>query len=108
MAQLPCGARIGFLVAAIVFVIIQMRLFAAEQNYSLQATSAIVTEEECQMDLRKLGDKLLTQQTTLAYLEEKKTQLEMEIKGLASELETSQNLIIVAASKRGMRKSVMD
>lgn len=31
--------------------------------------SQVETEEDCQMELRKLGDKLLTQQSTLAYLE---------------------------------------
>jgi len=111
MAPVPCGARIGFLVAAIIFVIVQMRLFAAEQKYALQATSSVEFEEYCQKELRGLGDKLLTQQTKLAYLEGEKIRLEREIGKLASELETSQTKSIASSAKRGMlnwRKLITD
>ncbi|KAG0579935.1 hypothetical protein KC19_4G135900 [Ceratodon purpureus] len=91
MAQLPCGARIGLLVAAIVFVVVQMRLFAAEQRYALRATSAVESEEDCQKELRKLGDKLLSQQTTLVYLEGEKGRLEKENGKLATVLEDLQS-----------------
>lgn len=91
MAQVPCGARIGLLVAAIVFVVVQMRLFAAEQSYARRATSAVESEEDCQRELQKLGDKLLSQQTTLAYLEGEKTRLETENGKLATVLDDFQS-----------------
>ncbi|CAK9880883.1 unnamed protein product [Sphagnum jensenii] len=74
--------RILFLVAAIVFVAVQMKLFAVQSDSANRAAAAVDSENDCQSKMRSLVDKLMTQQGTLMSLEEEKKRLE----GQTSEL----------------------
>ncbi|CAM6034403.1 unnamed protein product [Sphagnum compactum] len=64
--------RILFLVAAIVFVAVQMKLFAVQSDSANRAAAAVDSENDCQSKMRSLVDKLMIQQGTLMSLEDDK------------------------------------
>jgi cell shape-determining protein MreC len=87
--------RILFLVAAIVFVAIQLKLFAVQSESANRATAAVDSENDCQSKMRSLVDKLMTQQGTLMSLEEEKKRLEGQTLELGSVLAEYQSTSLI-------------
>lgn len=72
------------LTAAILFLFVQMRLFAAQQQYSSRLAVAVEQESTCTVQLRNLVDQHSSCQGRISALEEEKRDLEIRIAQLST------------------------
>ncbi|PNX94342.1 alpha-1,3-mannosyl-glycoprotein 2-beta-N-acetylglucosaminyltransferase-like protein [Trifolium pratense] len=72
MARVFCDFRLLLLVAAVVFIYIQMRLFATQSQYADRLAIAIEAENHCTSHMRSLIDQISLQQGRIVALEERK------------------------------------
>ncbi|XWS54452.1 hypothetical protein CRYUN_Cryun10bG0090400 [Craigia yunnanensis] len=93
MAKLSCDFRfLRFLLipAAVVFIYIQMRLYATQSEYGDRIAEAMDAEHHCTSQTRLLIDQISMQQEQIVALEEGKTRKEQEcaqLKALVQDLE---------------------
>ncbi|MCH84019.1 alpha-13-mannosyl-glycoprotein 2-beta-N-acetylglucosaminyltransferase, partial [Trifolium medium] len=70
MARVFCDFRLLLLVAAVVFIYIQMRLFATQSQYADRLAIAIEAENHCTSQMRSLIDQISLQQGRIVALED--------------------------------------
>ncbi|KAL4343325.1 hypothetical protein HN51_061626 [Arachis hypogaea] len=90
MAKNFCDFRILLLVAAGVFIYIQMRLFATQSEYADRLAAAIEAENTCTSQMRSLIDQISLQQGRIVALEEERNRRDQEcgqMKSLVQDLE---------------------
>ncbi|XP_022763793.1 alpha-1,3-mannosyl-glycoprotein 2-beta-N-acetylglucosaminyltransferase-like isoform X2 [Durio zibethinus] len=90
MAKLSCDFRFLLIPAAIVFIYIQMRLFATQSEYADRIAEAMDAEHHCTSQMRLLIDQISMQQEQIVALEEAKKRKEQEctqLKALVQDLE---------------------
>ncbi|XP_057745867.1 alpha-1,3-mannosyl-glycoprotein 2-beta-N-acetylglucosaminyltransferase isoform X1 [Arachis stenosperma] len=90
MAKNFCDSRILLLVAAGVFIYIQMRLFATQSEYADRLAAAIEAENTCTSQMRSLIDQISLQQGRIVALEEERNRRDQEcgqMKSLVQDLE---------------------
>ncbi|KAK3195636.1 hypothetical protein Dsin_026946 [Dipteronia sinensis] len=90
MAYSICDFRLLLLPAAVVFIYIQMRLFATQSEYSDRIAAAVESENHCTSQMRLLIDQISSQQERIVALEEEKQRQELEcgqLKLLVKDLE---------------------
>ncbi|KAK8465576.1 hypothetical protein PHAVU_009G115600 [Phaseolus vulgaris] len=90
MAKVFCDFRFLLLVAAGVFIYIQMRLFATQSGYADRLAAAIEAENHCTSQMRSLIDQISLQQGRIVAFEEERKRLEQEcgqMKSLVQDLE---------------------
>nr|AFK33869.1 unknown [Lotus japonicus] len=90
MAKVCCDFRFLLLVAAGVFIYIQMRLFATQSEYADRLAAAIETENHCTTQSRSLIDQISLQQGRIVALEEERKRRDQEcgqMKSLIQDLE---------------------
>lgn len=75
MARVDCG-KLALLVAAIFFLVLQMRLFAVQTKYADRIAQAVQGENACTQTKRALIDQYSSQQGRIVALEEEKERLE--------------------------------
>lgn len=72
MARNICDIRIVLFAAAVVFIYIQMKLFATQSEYADRLAAAVDSESDCRSHMRLLVDQISTQQGQIVALEEEK------------------------------------
>ncbi|XP_021277536.1 alpha-1,3-mannosyl-glycoprotein 2-beta-N-acetylglucosaminyltransferase [Herrania umbratica] len=90
MAKLSCDFRFLLIPAAVVFIYIQMRLFATQSEYADRIAEALDAEHHCTSQIRLLIDQISMQQEQIVALEEGKKRKEQEcaqLKALVQDLE---------------------
>ncbi|XWS68351.1 hypothetical protein CRYUN_Cryun04dG0082600 [Craigia yunnanensis] len=90
MAKLSCDFRFLLIPAAIIFIYIQMRLFATHSDYADRIAEAMDAEHHCTSQMRLLIDQISMQQEQIVALEEGKRRKEQEcaqLKALVQDLE---------------------
>ncbi|KAL5788993.1 hypothetical protein ACOSP7_005942 [Xanthoceras sorbifolium] len=90
MANSICDFRLLLLPAAVVFIYIQMRLFATQSEYADRIAAAVESENHCTSQMRLLIDQISIQQGRIVALEEEKQRQELEcvqLKALVKDLE---------------------
>ncbi|KAK2665715.1 hypothetical protein Ddye_004289 [Dipteronia dyeriana] len=90
MAYSGCDFRLLLLPAAVVFIYIQMRLFATQSEYADRVAAAVESENHCTNQMRLLIDQISSQQGRIVALEEEKERQELErgqLKLLVKDLE---------------------
>lgn len=90
MAKVFCDFRFLLLVAAGVFIYIQMRLFATQSEYADRLAAAIEAENHCTSQTRSLIDQISLQQGRIVALEEERKRRDQEcgqMKSLVQDLE---------------------
>ncbi|XP_027356681.1 alpha-1,3-mannosyl-glycoprotein 2-beta-N-acetylglucosaminyltransferase isoform X1 [Abrus precatorius] len=90
MAKVFCDFRFLLLVAAGVFIYIQMRLFATQSEYADRLAAAIESENHCTSQMRSLIDQISLQQGRIVALEEERKRRDEEcrqMKSLVQDLE---------------------
>ncbi|XP_057436639.1 alpha-1,3-mannosyl-glycoprotein 2-beta-N-acetylglucosaminyltransferase [Lotus japonicus] len=90
MAKVCCDFRFLLLVAAGVFIYIQMRLFATQSEYADRLAAAIEAENHCTTQSRSLIDQISLQQGRIVALEEERKRRDQEcgqMKSLIQDLE---------------------
>ncbi|KAL2346003.1 hypothetical protein Fmac_000003 [Flemingia macrophylla] len=90
MAKVFCDFRFLLLVAAVVFIYIQMRLFATQSEYADRLAAAIEAENHCTSQMRSLIDQISLQQGRIVALEEERKRQDQEcgqMKSLVQDLE---------------------
>ncbi|XP_038997042.1 alpha-1,3-mannosyl-glycoprotein 2-beta-N-acetylglucosaminyltransferase-like [Hibiscus syriacus] len=90
MAKLSCDFRYLLIPAALVFVYIQMRLFATQSEYADRMAEAVDAERHCTSQMRLLIDQISMQQEEIVSLEEGKKRKDQEcaqLKALVHDLE---------------------
>ncbi|XP_061355719.1 alpha-1,3-mannosyl-glycoprotein 2-beta-N-acetylglucosaminyltransferase [Gastrolobium bilobum] len=90
MAKVFCDFRFLLLVAACVFIYIQMRLFATQSEYADRLAAAIEAENHCTSQTRSLIDQISLQQGRIVALEEERKRRDQEcgqMKSLVQDLE---------------------
>ncbi|XWS63196.1 hypothetical protein CRYUN_Cryun06bG0075100 [Craigia yunnanensis] len=90
MAKLSCDFRFLLIPAAIVFIYIQMRLFATQSEYADRIAEAMDAEHHCTSQMRLLIDQISMQQEQIVALEEGKRRKEHEcaqLRALVQDLE---------------------
>ena len=90
MAKVFCDFRFLLLVAAGVFIYIQMRLFATQSEYADRLAAAIEAENHCTSQTRSLIDQISLQQGRIVALEEEQKRRDQECgqtKSLVQDLE---------------------
>ncbi|RDX61027.1 Alpha-1,3-mannosyl-glycoprotein 2-beta-N-acetylglucosaminyltransferase, partial [Mucuna pruriens] len=90
MAKVFCDFRFLLLVAAVIFIYIQMRLFAAQSEYADRLAAAIEAENHCTSQSRSLIDQISLQQGRIVVLEEERKRRDQEcgqMKSLVQDLE---------------------
>lgn len=90
MAKFLCDFRLLLLIAAGVFIYIQMRLFATQSEYADRLAAAIEAENHCTSQMRSLIDQISLQQGQIVALEEERKRRDQEcgqIKSLVQDLE---------------------
>lgn len=79
-----CDVRILLLIAAVLFITIQMRLFATQSEYADRLAAAVEAENHCTSQMRLLIDQISIQQGKIVAIEEAKQRLEAECTQLRS------------------------
>ncbi|KAK9666930.1 hypothetical protein RND81_14G221600 [Saponaria officinalis] len=79
MSRFSCDFRWILLFAAVVFIYIQMRLFASQSNYADRLAAAVEAEIQCTKQTRLFMDQMSMQQGRIVALEDEKKQREQEI-----------------------------
>ncbi|KAJ1379375.1 Nucleotide-diphospho-sugar transferase [Sesbania bispinosa] len=90
MGKVFCDFRFLLLVAAGVFIYIQMRLFATQSEYADRLAAAIEAENHCTSQMRSLIDQISLQQGRIVALEEERKRRDQEcgqMKSLVQDLE---------------------
>ncbi|MED6172816.1 hypothetical protein PIB30_053465 [Stylosanthes scabra] len=90
MAKMFCDFRILLLIAAAVFIYIQMRLFATQSEYADRLAAAVEAENTCTSQMRSLIDQISLQQGRILALEEERKRRDQEcgqMKSLVQDLE---------------------
>ncbi|KAK4848569.1 hypothetical protein QYF36_014618 [Acer negundo] len=90
MAYSICDFRLLLLPAAVVFIYIQMRLFATQSEYADRIAAAVESENHCTSQTRLFIDQISSQQGRIVALEEEKQRQELEcgqLKLLVKDLE---------------------
>ncbi|KAG7011814.1 Alpha-1,3-mannosyl-glycoprotein 2-beta-N-acetylglucosaminyltransferase [Cucurbita argyrosperma subsp. argyrosperma] len=90
MANLFCDFRFLLLIAAVVFIYIQMRLFATQSQYADRLAEAVESENHCTGQMRLLIDQISMQQGQIvAFEDERKRHFEerLQMKTLLQDLE---------------------
>lgn len=90
MAKFWCDFRFLLFVAALVFIYIQMRLFASQSQYADRLAAAIEAENHCTTQIRSLIDQISLQQGRILDLQQERNRREQEcsqIKSLVQDLE---------------------
>ncbi|KAK2392981.1 alpha-1,3-mannosyl-glycoprotein beta-1,2-N-acetylglucosaminyltransferase [Trifolium repens] len=90
MARVFCDFRLLLLVAAVVFIYIQMRLFATQSQYADRLAIAIEAENHCTSQMRSLIDQISLQQGRIVALEDERKLRDQEcgqMKSLVQDLE---------------------
>ncbi|KAF5443704.1 hypothetical protein F2P56_036239 [Juglans regia] len=90
MANVVCDYRFLLLLAALVFIYIQMRLFGMQSEYADRLAAAVESESHCTSQMRLLIDQISMQQGRIVVLEEESKRRELEcgqLKALVEELE---------------------
>ncbi|XP_020237698.1 alpha-1,3-mannosyl-glycoprotein 2-beta-N-acetylglucosaminyltransferase isoform X1 [Cajanus cajan] len=90
MAKVFCDFRFLLLVAAGVFIYIQMRLFATQSEYADRLAAAIEAENHCTSQMRSLIDQISLQQGRIVALEEERKRQDQQcgqMKSLLQDLE---------------------
>ncbi|KAG5030347.1 hypothetical protein JHK82_013958 [Glycine max] len=90
MAKVFCDFRFLLLIAAGVFIYIQMRLFATQSEYADRLAAAIEAENHCTSQTRSLIDQISLQQGRIVALEEEQKRRDQECgqtKSLVQDLE---------------------
>ncbi|XP_024635233.1 alpha-1,3-mannosyl-glycoprotein 2-beta-N-acetylglucosaminyltransferase [Medicago truncatula] len=90
MAKFWCDFRFLLFVAALVFIYIQMRLFASQSQYADRLAAAIEAENHCTAQIRSLIDQISLQQGRILDLQQERNRREQEcsqIKSLVQDLE---------------------
>lgn len=90
MSKFFCDFRFLLLVAAVVFIYIQMRLFATQSEYADRLATAVESENHCTSQMRLLIDQISMQQGRIVVLEEEKKLRDEEcgqLKALVQDLE---------------------
>ncbi|GLJ39952.1 hypothetical protein SUGI_0817150, partial [Cryptomeria japonica] len=85
-----CDMRILLLFAAVLFIVIQMRLFATQSEYADRLAAAVEAENHCRSEMRLLIDQISIQQGKIVALEEAKQRLDIEcgqLRSLVQDLE---------------------
>lgn len=76
MALLECGARVWLLVAAVMFLLLQARLFSVQTKYADRIALAVEGENKCSHSKKALIDQFSVQQGRIVALEDEKERLE--------------------------------
>ena len=76
MARVECGAKVGLVVAALLFLLLQARLFAVQTQYAERIAQAVDGENKCSRSKRALIDQFSAQQGKIVALEDEKEKLE--------------------------------
>ncbi|KAG0557639.1 hypothetical protein KC19_11G145500 [Ceratodon purpureus] len=76
MVRVECGARVGLVVAALLFLLLQARLFAVQTNYADRIAQAVDGENKCSRSKRALIDQFSAQQGKIVALEDEREKLE--------------------------------
>ncbi|KAK4258434.1 hypothetical protein QN277_004886 [Acacia crassicarpa] len=90
MAKVLCDFRFLLLVAAGVFIYIQMRLFATQSEYADRLAAAVEAENHCTSQMRSLIDQISLQQGRIVALEEERKLQDQEcgqMKSLVQDLQ---------------------
>ncbi|CAM8941719.1 unnamed protein product [Rhodiola kirilowii] len=74
--------RFLLLLAAIVFIYIQMRLFSTQSEYAERLAATVASESDCTRQTRLLIDQISMQQGRIVALEEEKTRRDLECRQL--------------------------
>lgn len=87
MANILCDYRLLLLVAALVFIYIQVRLFSTQTEYADRLAAAIDAEGHCTSQTRLLIDQISMQQERLRAIEEERRRRDLEFVQLRSHIE---------------------
>ncbi|XP_042509610.1 alpha-1,3-mannosyl-glycoprotein 2-beta-N-acetylglucosaminyltransferase [Macadamia integrifolia] len=90
MARNFCDFRFLLVPAAVVFIYIQMRLFATQSEYADHLAAAVEAENHCTSQMRLLIDQISMQQGRIVALEDEKKRLDEEwgqMRALVQDLE---------------------
>lgn len=84
MARIECGARLGLVAAALLFLLLQARLFSVQTQYADRLAQAVEGENKCSRSKRALIDQYSAQQGRIVALEDEKQKLENKYQQLNS------------------------
>ncbi|CAL5205735.1 unnamed protein product [Lathyrus oleraceus] len=90
MAKFFCDFRLLLFVAAVVFIYIQMRLFATQSQYADRLAASIQAENHCTSQMQSLIDQISLQQGRIVSLQEERKRRDQEcgqMKSLVQDLE---------------------
>ncbi|XVF65218.1 hypothetical protein PTKIN_Ptkin09bG0229700 [Pterospermum kingtungense] len=90
MAKISCDFRFLLIPVAVIFIYIQMRLFATQSEYADRMAEAVDAEHHCTSQMRLLIDQISMQQEQIVALEEAKRRKEQEcaqLRALVQDLE---------------------
>ncbi|KAI5402219.1 hypothetical protein KIW84_050009 [Lathyrus oleraceus] len=91
MAKFFCDFRLLLFVAAVVFIYIQMRLFATQSQYADRLAASIQAENHCTSQMQSLIDQISLQQGRIVSLQEERKRRDQEcgqMKSLVQDLES--------------------
>lgn len=83
MARVECGAHLGLVVAAVFFLLLQLRLFAVQTKYADRIALAVDNENDCTRNKRALIDQFSYQQGKIVALEDENERLESKLAQLS-------------------------
>lgn len=83
MARVECGAHLGLVVAAVFFLLLQLRLFAVQTKYADRIALAVDNENDCTRNKRALIDQFSYQQGKIVALEDENERLESKFAQLS-------------------------
>lgn len=98
MAKLICDFRFLLLLAALVFIYIQMRLFTTQSEYADRLAAAIESENHCTSEMRMLIDQISMQQGQIVDLEEAKKSQDQECVQLRA--------LVLDLERKGLQKLI--
>ncbi|XP_058785745.1 alpha-1,3-mannosyl-glycoprotein 2-beta-N-acetylglucosaminyltransferase isoform X1 [Vicia villosa] len=90
MAKFWCDFRLLLLVAAVIFIYIQMRLFTTQSQYADRLAASIEAENHCTTQMQSLIDQVSSQQGRIVALQEERKRRDQEcgqMKSLVQDLE---------------------
>lgn len=96
-----CDARALLLVGAIVFIVVQMRLFAAQSEYADRIATAVEAENHCTSQMRLLIDQISQQMGKIVSLEEEKRQIEEKNEQLSSLIQNYEKKGALGSAEKG-------
>lgn len=101
-----CDARVLLLLGALVFVLVQMRLFTAQSEYADRISAAVEAENHCTSQMRLLIDQISQQMGKIVSLEEEKRQVEEKNVQLSSLLQKLDKKGALSLTERGNEEVV--